>query len=932
MTNPNRIVSFAGLFVLPLLLAAVFGSHVILGVASRRPPVPATHLADAAAHEAPAARSLAGIAGAPPGGSRVGGISAGLNPLIGRVVQNSAEPATASSPADLSVAAESSPLVQAGDLAYQGAFRLPQGTFGGSSFAYGGAALAFNPAGGSLFMVGHPWQEQVAEFTVPEIRRATRISDLATARVLQPFADATEGRLPLVGPNTVNVGGLLPYQGQLYLSAYVYYDGLENQFLSHFVSGLDLSVRGDVQGPYHVGTGSGAGLLAGYFGLVPKAWQAALGGPVLNGQCCLSIISRTSLGPAVFTIDPTQLGRTNPVPATGLVYYPLTNPLDSSNPTTQFNLTTQMGGVVFPEGTRSVLFFGRQGLGNYCYGEAAECGDPAVTSKGPHAFPYAYYVWAYDALDLMAVKNGQRQPWDVKPYAVWELNFPFAVQEAVIGGAAYDPVTGRIFVSQYRVDSDNPLIHVFTVGSGSSSSPQAPSVSLLSPTAGASFAPLTSITLSAAATEVDGSVSSVTFFANGASVGTATSSPYTIDWPTVPAGTYRVIAVATDSGGHTSTSSAVTIVVQVPSNPLSVSLVSPPAGVTFSGPVPITLTATAVDSDSTVKSVAFYANGALIGTATSSPYSVTWSGAVAGSYALSAVATDNAGRTATSDATTVLVGLSSQTLLTTQMPAITSISAGTTTLDLGTRLISDVSGLLTAIRFWKSPSETGSHTGRIWSASGQMLASVIFTNETASGWQQQSLPTPLSALANTEYVVSVNTGSNGYFAFTAGAFDSGLVNGHLRVPAANGGPYGLPGIFPATVSSNNFFRDVVFVVDGGDGGPTSSAGDASITPTVVEAQPASLSITQPTDGAAVSGHVTIAATVSNAVGAVGVQFQVDGLNIGSEVAAAPYRVDWNTTGVANGSRTLTAILRDGNGQHPAVSVTVTVGNRAPRRR
>ena len=108
------------------------------------------------------------------------------------------------------------PLVQATDLMYQGAFRLPHGPVGGSSFDYGGTALAFNPARGSLFMVGHDWHQQVAEVTVPAIRRATRVSDLATASVLQPFTDATEGKMYSVGAGTVKVGGLLPYNGKLY--------------------------------------------------------------------------------------------------------------------------------------------------------------------------------------------------------------------------------------------------------------------------------------------------------------------------------------------------------------------------------------------------------------------------------------------------------------------------------------------------------------------------------------------------------------------------------------------------------------------------------------------------------------------------------------------------------------------------------------------
>src|SRR5438034_1085049 len=55
--------------------------------------------------------------------------------------------------------AGSGPLVQASHLVYEGAFRLPADTIGESSFAYGGTALAFNPARNSLFLVGHDWQQ-----------------------------------------------------------------------------------------------------------------------------------------------------------------------------------------------------------------------------------------------------------------------------------------------------------------------------------------------------------------------------------------------------------------------------------------------------------------------------------------------------------------------------------------------------------------------------------------------------------------------------------------------------------------------------------------------------------------------------------------------------------------------------------------------------
>src|SRR5207244_1061763 len=118
-----------------------------------------------------------------------------------------------------------------------------------------------------------------------------------------------------------------------------------------------------------------------------------------------------------------------------------------------------------------------------------------------------------------------------------------------------------------------------------------------------------------------------------------------------------------------------------------------------------------------------------------------------------------------------------------------------------------------AIRFWKSPSDASTtHIGHLWQASTQqLLATVVFTNETASGWQQQMLAAPLTIAAGTEYVVSVNTGANGIWAGTFGFFTTALSNGHLTAPAGANGVFSqrnAPGTFPTqTDSSINFFRD-----------------------------------------------------------------------------------------------------------------------------
>ena len=81
------------------------------------------------------------------------------------------------------------------------------------------------------------------------------------------------------------------------------------------------------------------------------------------------------------------------------------------------------------------------------------------------------------------------------------------------------------------------------------------------PTDGATFAARATVPLSAAVSADASTVRSVAFYANDAVIGTATSSPYSLNWTNPAAGMYRVLAVATDNGGRTSASNPATIVV-----------------------------------------------------------------------------------------------------------------------------------------------------------------------------------------------------------------------------------------------------------------------------------------------------------------------------------------------------------------------------------
>jgi Domain of unknown function (DUF4082)/Bacterial Ig domain/Cadherin-like domain len=139
--------------------------------------------------------------------------------------------------------------------------------------------------------------------------------------------------------------------------------------------------------------------------------------------------------------------------------------------------------------------------------------------------------------------------------------------------------------------------------------------------------------------------------------------------------------------------------------------------------------------------------------------------------------------------------------------------------NLGVEFVPSVTGTITGIRFYKGPQNTGTHVADLWSATGTLLASATFTNETASGWQQINLSTPVVVTAGTTYVVSYHT--NGDYSVDPGYFPSAHTNGELTAPASGTGSgnglyaYGTGQIFPTnTFNATNYLVDVVF-----DGAP-----------------------------------------------------------------------------------------------------------------
>lgn len=121
----------------------------------------------------------------------------------------------------------------------------------------------------------------------------------------------------------------------------------------------------------------------------------------------------------------------------------------------------------------------------------------------------------------------------------------------------------------YCPNTTSPLVNKINAVFADGTTPvnQPPVVSLTAPAANATFTAPASITVSANATDSDGSIRRVQFYNGATSLGIDSVSPYSISWSNVAAGTYSITAVATDNSGATTTSTAVSVTVNNGTNP-----------------------------------------------------------------------------------------------------------------------------------------------------------------------------------------------------------------------------------------------------------------------------------------------------------------------------------------------------------------------------
>lgn len=383
---------------------------------------------------------------------------------------------------------DSLPIINIDDFVYQGAFRIPSGSFDSISADYTEGIIAVNHDNNSLYLCGHDWYESIGEFSIPTLVNSTDINDLNIAENLQPFKDildlATNGN-----PFDRNlISGMLYENNKLYVNAVTYYDcNTEHSLTTLVVETPSDIANSEITGYY---TLDGFCHASGWISQVPEEWLSSLGGDHICGNSSkYPINTRSTIGISAFSFNISDIsGNPDTISTTTLLDFDLANMLcadynsyqnprynlisyDADKAVTGHtaedvnavpgdnNLWTEVSqasyGFIVP-GTRTYFTVGASGGHNFGIGYKAKQSNGHIAG-GPCAYDasdYYNYYWLWDVNDLLAVKNGTKNEYDIRPYAYGEFDVPFqydnykdtAEFHEIIGGC-YDKESGLLYLT-----------------------------------------------------------------------------------------------------------------------------------------------------------------------------------------------------------------------------------------------------------------------------------------------------------------------------------------------------------------------------------------------------------------------------------------------------------------------------------------------------
>jgi len=344
------------------------------------------------------------------------------------------------------------------DLVYEGASRIPIGTYGESRMAYTEGTFTVTGEGASAFMVGHSQDQAIAEFSLPSLSKASSIGELPMASNKQPFSRFF-GRLPSGNPEDINrITGMKMVGGQLIVNGVKYYDGgADNTDTTFVIENPGQLGQSPVTGFLKLG---GAAHTAGWISSVPQRLQDEFNGSYIFGFASnLPINSRSSIGPSAFGVKMDSLlgaSSGSQIEAFPLIDYSIENPLakDLYNESGGNDLWTEVSkaniGFIVP-GSDTYAVFGssgghRSGIGYKITQDSGRlCGGPC-----PYEASDIYnYYWLYDVKDMQRVANGQIRPHEVRPYEYGAIEHPFQGQDStpeLIIGASFNEAQSMLYI------------------------------------------------------------------------------------------------------------------------------------------------------------------------------------------------------------------------------------------------------------------------------------------------------------------------------------------------------------------------------------------------------------------------------------------------------------------------------------------------------
>jgi hypothetical protein len=405
-----------------------------------------------------------------------------------------ATPTPTSIPTPTPTTPPSGDLIQPSDLAYHGAFRLPDspGTPDNVGWAWSNwaSAATYYPDGdpggaadgypGSIFGVGHDHTQYVSEVSIPIPVDAPgkNLSELNTAQVLQGFHDIKGG---LFGAMEMPRVGLayLPAQGNQSS------DKLFFAWAPHLDEGATDPSHGwgelDLADPQSAGAwriGDYWNYLTGdYLFEIPQAWADAHASGRYLATGRYRDGGQGAEGPSLFAIAPWAEDNPPPagstLPATPLLLYG--NAYEQNPPAMDdyHHADEWTGGAWLTAGAKgAVVFVGNKGVGDCWYGCADGTDEPPWPpgcERGWWSSEFVGQFVFYDPADLAAVAQGTMASWEPQPYATLDVDevlyhVTSAQQKYHLGAAAFDRARGLLYVFEPFGDGDKPLVHVWRIG------------------------------------------------------------------------------------------------------------------------------------------------------------------------------------------------------------------------------------------------------------------------------------------------------------------------------------------------------------------------------------------------------------------------------------------------------------------------------------